>query len=78
MTLPDSESATLTGKIVTANQTDFPDTMYVQEPSDSGYFGGIRVRYSTTTYSRGDILDITGAVTLGADGEREINATEVT
>jgi len=77
MTLPDDESATLAGVVVTANQTDFPGTMYVQEPSDSGHFGGIRVRYSTTTYDRGDILSITGPVSLGADGEREITATDV-
>ncbi len=67
-------SASLTGKIVTANQTDFPGALYVQETSSSGYFGGIRVRYSGSTIARGSLVDVTGSVTLAADGEREVNA----
>ncbi len=67
-------SASLTGKVVAANQTDFPGALYVQEAPGSGYFGGIRVRYSGSTIARGSLVDITGSVTLAADGEREINA----
>lgn len=71
-------SASLTGKVVTANQTDFPGALYVQEPSDSGYFGGMRVRYSGGTIARGSLVSVTGTVALANDGEREIGATGVT
>lgn len=67
-------SATLTGKVVTANQADFPGALYVQEPASSGYFGGIRVLYSGATIARGSLIDVTGIVSLGVDGKREVNA----
>ncbi len=67
-------TATLTGKVVTANQTDFPGALYVQEPSASGCFGGIRVLYSGSAVGRGNLVDITGTIALASDGEREIDA----
>ncbi|MHB1459396.1 MAG: hypothetical protein ACYC0V_20995, partial [Armatimonadota bacterium] len=71
-------SASLTGKVITANQTDFPGALYVQEPSGSGSFGGIRVICSGSTIPRGNLVSVTGTVALDADGERKIVDASVT
>ncbi|MEN6358311.1 MAG: Ig-like domain-containing protein [Armatimonadota bacterium] len=72
-TFADQTEVTITGKIVTASKTDFPGAIYVEEPDRSS---GIRVLYSGTTYipARGDIVDVTGDLATGDDGEREIDA----
>lgn len=71
-TLQQGATATLTGKVVTANRTDFPDALYVQETDRSA---GIRVLYSGTYYpNRSDLVSVTGTIGLGDDGEREIDA----
>ncbi|MEN6358309.1 MAG: right-handed parallel beta-helix repeat-containing protein [Armatimonadota bacterium] len=74
----DGASASLTGKVVTANQTDFPGSIYIQEPSSSGSFGGIRVSYSGSTIARGSLVSVTGTVALDSDGERKISSASVT
>ncbi len=74
-TLQQGSSVTLAGKVVSANRDDFPDALYVQEPSDSGYFGGIRVLYTGSERpARGKLVDVVGTISLAADGERVVNA----
>jgi hypothetical protein len=70
-------TASLAGKVVTASSTDFPGAMYIQEPSGSGYFGGIRVRYAGGGIARGSLVDVTGTVALADDWEREIVDAQV-
>lgn len=77
-TQPNGASATLTGKVITATQADFPGALYVQEPASSGYFGGIRLLYGGTR-SRGDVINVTdGTVSTASDGERVVSVTSAT
>lgn len=64
-------NAELSGVVVSANQQDFPNTLYVQETNRSG---GIRVHYTGTTVPRGNLVDVTGSIALAADGERKVDA----
>jgi hypothetical protein len=76
-TFEDTESVTITGKIVSANRTDFPDALYVQEPSRAS---GIRViRTGSLQYEplRGDSVTVTGTIGTGSDKEREISAASI-
>lgn len=71
-TFEDGESVTLTGHIVSADRTDFPSAIYVQEPNRAA---GIRVLYTgSLQLARGDEVDISGTIGTGTDMEREIDA----
>jgi len=71
-TFGDGESVTLTGQIVSADRTDFPNAIYVQEPNRAA---GIRVLYTgSVDIERGDEVDVSGTIGTGADMEREIDA----
>ena len=74
-TLPDGvSSGDLTGKIVSSNQVDTPNQLYVTEV---GNYAGIRVIYTgTATPDKGMTVDVIGTVNTGADGEREILAED--
>jgi len=77
-TFADTESVTITGKVVSATRTDFPNALYVQEPDRAG---GIRVLFSGSLSHepvRGDTISVTGTIGTGADIEREIDADTVT
>lgn len=77
-TFADTESVTITGKVVSATRTDFPNAIYVQEPDRAG---GIRVLFGGSLSHepvRGDTISVTGTIGTGADIEREIDADTIT
>lgn len=74
-TLPDGvSSGNLAGKIVSSNQTDAPNQLYITEV---GNYAGIRVIYTgAVSPDRGMTVDVTGVMHTGSDGEREVLADE--
>ncbi len=71
-TVANGDTTTITGKVVSADRTDFPGALYVQEP---GRGAGMRVLYTgTTTVARGDAVNVVGAMGIGDDNDRQINA----
>ena len=85
-TLQDDATTTITGRIVTADRSDFPGALYVAEclaiPDGPVWqWGGMRVRYTGTPSTepvRGNVVTIGGSLGIGTDGEREITATSIT
>ena len=82
LSLPDGEAVSLTGKVVTANEADFPGALYVQEPPGGTpqRFGGIRVWCGGATIDRGTLVNVAGTMGTGGDdqdGERAIAAGTV-
>jgi hypothetical protein len=71
----DGGAVTLTGKVVSADRTDFGTFMYIQEPDRSS---GIRVTLGSlqTDASRGDFVTVTGTVAT-LNGERTITNPSV-
>lgn len=71
-TFEDGEEVTLTGQIISADRSDFPNAIYVQDPNRAA---GIRVLYTgTLQLERGDEVDVSGIIGTGDDLEREIDA----
>ncbi|MDO8586901.1 MAG: hypothetical protein Q7T82_07655 [Armatimonadota bacterium] len=71
-TLLDGASATISNVTVAADRADFPNVLYVE---DAIRISGIRVSCSgSASPTRGAIVNVSGVVSTGADGEREIVA----
>ncbi len=63
----------LPSKIVTASTTEMGGAFYMQ---DVNWNGGIRV-VTNGTYNRGDMVAVRGVLQTNTNGERELNATNI-